>query len=75
MHAIGHKILQKHPQKRVLYIQTSEKFTNELINSIKDGTSAFRQNMQTLMYYLLMMFNFWQIKNEFKKNFSTPLML
>mgnify|MGYP002225525875 FL=1 len=45
MHAIGHKILQKHPQKRVLYT-TSEKFTNELINSIKDGTSAaFRQKI------------------------------
>ena len=25
------------------------------------------KNIATLMYYLLMMFNFWQIKNEFTK--------
>lgn len=33
MHAIGHRIIQNHPEKRVLYI-SCEKFTNELINSL-----------------------------------------
>jgi chromosomal replication initiator protein len=35
MHAIGHYILQNNPKSRVVYV-SSEKFTNELINSIKD---------------------------------------
>ena len=36
MHAIGNKILQNNPNTTILYV-TSENFTNELINSIKDG--------------------------------------
>ena len=48
MHAIGHKILQNHPEMRVLYI-SSEKFTNELINSIRDGNpEAFRQKYRNI---------------------------
>jgi chromosomal replication initiator protein len=35
MHAIGHFIIQQNPNLRVLYV-SSEKFTNELINAIKD---------------------------------------
>ncbi|SMC28415.1 chromosomal replication initiator protein DnaA [Clostridium acidisoli DSM 12555] len=35
MHAIGHYILQNNPRAKVVYV-SSEKFTNELINSIKD---------------------------------------
>ncbi|MFT8315468.1 MAG: chromosomal replication initiator protein DnaA [Clostridium sp.] len=35
MHAIGHYILQNNPKAKVVYV-SSEKFTNELINSIKD---------------------------------------
>jgi chromosomal replication initiator protein len=34
MHAIGHAVLARHPKKRVAYA-TSEKFTNEFINSIR----------------------------------------
>lgn len=35
MHAIGHYILSQNPSSKVLYV-SSEKFTNELINAIKD---------------------------------------
>lgn len=35
MHAIGHHILFNNPKAKVVYV-SSEKFTNELINSIKD---------------------------------------
>lgn len=35
MHAIGHYISQNNPDSNILYV-TSEKFTNDLINSIKD---------------------------------------
>jgi chromosomal replication initiator protein len=52
MHAIGHRIRQNHPHMKVLYI-SSEKFTNELINSIRDGNpESFRQkyrNMDVLL--------------------------
>ena len=34
MHAIGHAVIARHPKKRVAYA-TSEKFTNEFINSIR----------------------------------------
>lgn len=43
MHAIGHRIHQNHPHLKVVYI-SSEKFTNELISSIRDGNpESFRQ--------------------------------
>ena len=48
MHAIGHRILQTNPNLKVLYI-SSEKFTNDLINSIRDNTpEAFRQKYRNI---------------------------
>lgn len=43
MHAIGHYILNNDPSARVEYV-TSEKFTNELINSIKDDKNVDFRN-------------------------------
>lgn len=43
MHAIGHYILDNNPDTYVLYV-TSEKFTNDLINSIKDGKNEEFRN-------------------------------
>ncbi|HBV68554.1 MAG TPA: chromosomal replication initiator protein DnaA [Clostridiales bacterium] len=43
MHAIGHYILDNNPDAYVLYV-TSEKFTNDLINSIKDGSNEEFRN-------------------------------
>jgi chromosomal replication initiator protein len=43
MHAIGHYILDNNPQCKVVYV-SSEKFTNELINSIKDDKNVNFRN-------------------------------
>ena len=39
MHSIAHFILDKNPKKKVLYV-TSETFTNELIDSLRNGKTA-----------------------------------
>ncbi len=39
MHSIGHFILDKNPDKKVLYV-TSEAFTNDVIESIRSGNSS-----------------------------------
>ncbi|MBL4938396.1 chromosomal replication initiator protein DnaA [Clostridium sp. YIM B02515] len=43
MHAIGHYILENNPKSKVVYV-SSEKFTNELINSIKDDKNVEFRN-------------------------------
>lgn len=43
MHAIGHYILSNNPKSKVVYV-SSEKFTNELINSIKDDNNVEFRN-------------------------------
>lgn len=43
MHAIGHYILSQNPMSKVCYV-SSEKFTNELINSIKDDKNVEFRN-------------------------------
>ena len=52
MHSIGHFILDRNPQAKVLYV-TSETFTNELINSIQNNKNEeFRnkyRNIDVLM--------------------------
>ena len=46
MHSIGHFILQNNPKAKILYV-TSEKFTNELIDAIRNknniSTTEFRE--------------------------------
>ena len=39
MHSVAHFILEKDPSKRVLYV-TSETFTNELIDALKNGKAS-----------------------------------
>ena len=43
MHAIGHYVLQNNPSAKVVYV-SSEKFTNELINAIKDDKNEEFRN-------------------------------
>ena len=39
MHSIGHFILERNPEAKVLYV-TSEEFTNEVIESIRSGNAS-----------------------------------
>lgn len=48
MHAIGHYILNQNPNAKVVYV-SSEKFTNELINSIRDDrNNQFRNKYRNV---------------------------
>lgn len=48
MHAIGHYILTQNPSTKVVYV-SSEKFTNELINSIRDDrNNEFRNKYRNV---------------------------
>jgi chromosomal replication initiator protein len=48
MQSIGHRVLQKNPRAKILYT-TSEMFTNELINSIRDDKAVqFRQKFRNI---------------------------
>ena len=53
MHAIGHYILQNSPNAKVVYV-SSEKFTNELINSIKDDKNEeFRNKYRNVVILMI----------------------
>ncbi|WP_017815453.1 MULTISPECIES: chromosomal replication initiator protein DnaA [Paenibacillus] len=53
MHAIGHYILQHNPNSKVVYI-SSEKFTNEFINSIRDNRGeSFRNKYRNIDILLI----------------------
>ncbi len=56
MHSIAHFVLQKNPSSKVLYV-TSETFTNELIDSIRNGNnstmSKFREKYRDIDVLLI----------------------
>jgi len=53
MHAIGHYILARNPSAKVMYV-SSEKFTNELINAIKDDKNElFRSKYRNIDVLLI----------------------
>jgi chromosomal replication initiator protein len=53
MHAIGHAILKKSPRLRLTYM-SSERFMNELVNSIRyDRTNQFREKYRNIDILLM----------------------
>ena len=75
MHAIGNSILSKNKNSNILYV-TSEKFTNQLINAIKDNTSAqFRDKYRNIDVLLIDDIQFIagkeRIQEEFFHTFNT----
>jgi len=75
MHAIGNRILQKNRKANVLYV-TSEKFTNQLINAIKDfKNETFRNKYRNIDVLLIDDIQFIggkdRVQEEFFHTFNT----
>ncbi len=75
LHAIAHHILQKHDLKQIFYIST-EKFTNEFINAIRDNrTLEFRNKYRNGEILLIDDIQFLagkeQTQEEFFHTFNT----
>ncbi|MBO5479251.1 MAG: chromosomal replication initiator protein DnaA [Clostridia bacterium] len=75
MHAIGNEILKHDHSAKILYV-TSEKFTNQLINAIKDNTTeAFRNCYRNVDVLLIDDIQFIagkeRIQEEFFHTFNT----
>jgi len=69
MHAIGNRVIKQYPDLRVLYIST-EKFTNELINSIRDGNpEQFRQKYRNMDVLLIDDIQFLSNKERTQEEF------
>ncbi len=73
MHAIGHKVLTKFPEKKVLYV-SSEMFTNELIQAIGDKrdvekTNSFKQKYRSVDVLLIDDIQFLEGKNATQLEF------
>ena len=69
MHAIGHRILQIHPENKVLYI-SSEKFTNDFINAIMSGhPDSFRNRYRNIDVLLIDDIQFLAKKEQTQEEF------
>lgn len=75
MHAIGHYVLEQNPASKVVYL-SSEKFTNEFINSIRDNKAGdFRNQYRNVDVLLIDDIQFLagkeQTQEEFFHTFNT----
>ena len=69
MHAIGHRIMQIHPETKVLYI-SSEKFTNDFINAIMSGhPENFRNRYRSIDVLLIDDIQFLAKKEQTQEEF------
>nr|WP_308551346.1 chromosomal replication initiator protein DnaA [uncultured Peptostreptococcus sp.] len=53
MHAIGHRVLERDPSKKVLYV-SSETFTNEMVTAIREKkNNEFRQKYRSVDIFMI----------------------
>ncbi|MEC2055150.1 chromosomal replication initiator protein DnaA [Peribacillus psychrosaccharolyticus] len=69
MHAIGHYVLEHNPRAKVVYL-SSEKFTNEFINSIRDNKAGeFRDKYRSVDVLLIDDIQFLAGKEQTQEEF------
>jgi chromosomal replication initiator protein DnaA len=69
MHAMGHKIKEKFPHLRIVYL-TTETFTNEVINAIRDNTTeALRSKYRSVDVLMIDDIQFLSNKDRTQEEF------
>ena len=69
MHAIGNEVMKGHKDFKILYV-TSENFTNEFINSLKDnGMEKFRNKYRNIDLLLIDDIQFIAGKDRLQEEF------
>ena len=72
MHSIAHFVLNQNPEKKVLYV-TSETFTNELIDAIRNGNNTamtkFREKYRSVYVLLIDDIQYIIVKEATQKEF------